>query len=210
MRRHPKWMLALLLLLLLAVGPCAMAAPADGWQRVELPEVGMSLLLPNEYDLFTRNMPEDSPVLARYGVTGEAITAFLTDRSRYLDAYLSGGAKEITISMVKSEFSGRNGWNEDQFNFYAALQYMKNRAEGVVVWKHDVYVDGPVPFVRLWGRVIDEPDHVAVQYWTEYKDQSICIMLHSYVGSLSPADEETILHVINSAVFQEATDTPAA
>ncbi len=209
MKRHFKGMLALVLLFLLAVGPCATALAADGWQRVELPELGMSLLLPEENDLFTRNMPEDAPALARSGMTAEALDEFFVSEHLFLDSVLPGGSKEIVLKVLDVERGDFRTLDEAALASLASEMVAEIEEAGIAVEKYDLYQGGTIPFFRVWGRSQESAGHAVVCYYTSCNGRRFHLVLHSYVGSLSPADEEMMLKVANSVVFQKASDAPA-
>lgn len=193
-------------LVMLIVMVCAQSGVAsEEWNRYAIDEIGMSVSFPAGYDVFTRNMPDGSQLLAEYGITSEAVNEILIENNFYLDAYSADNTKEIAVTMIGSSVSDFSIWSDDSLMFMASSWVAEFEKIGTIVEKYDIHHCGPATFVRLWERATADPNLYGLQYYTTYDYQAINITMHSYNGPITAADEALMLAIVNSAVFGETS-----
>ena len=72
-------------LFILIAALLAFAVHAADTGNVRLDELGMSIDVPADCSVFTRNMSPDDPALAEYGIDLEQMNQLMAERSIYLD-----------------------------------------------------------------------------------------------------------------------------
>ena len=72
-------------LFILIAALLAFAVHAADTVNIRLDELGMSLDVPADCSVFTRNMSPDDPALAEYGIDLEQLNQLMAERSIYLD-----------------------------------------------------------------------------------------------------------------------------
>ncbi len=186
---------------------------SEAWSNYILDEIGVTISLPNDFDVFTRNMPSDSQALLNYGMTSEEVKEMLVSDNLHLDAYSSDGTTEIAVTMMGSSISDFSIWEDNTLNFMVSMWVDELKKVGTIIDEYDIYHSGPVTFVRLWKQAANDPNLFGLQYYTIYNYQAINITMYSYDGQFTATDEELMLDIVGSAVFGESSivvayDTP--
>lgn len=65
-------------------------------------ELGLSVSIPSQYIVFSRNTKEDDPSLAMYGATKESLTTYFTSNNIYLNVIDNNDEFEIGITMTNN------------------------------------------------------------------------------------------------------------
>ncbi|MEL7610061.1 MAG: zinc ribbon domain-containing protein [Bacillota bacterium] len=78
----------------------SLSAYAAGTTKYTLDELGLSVSLPADYAVFTRDMDATDPNLAAYDLTKEGMSSLMTSRNIYLNAWDKNIDHEIVISMI--------------------------------------------------------------------------------------------------------------
>jgi len=86
----------------------AYAYEVDRSNVYNLNEIGVTICLPYDFDVFTRNMPNNDPLLSVYGLTSDQINESLIPQNIYLDALSPDGTKEIVVTMMGSTIPNFN------------------------------------------------------------------------------------------------------
>lgn len=101
-KKYHKWERLHDLLLLVALVLLLQPLPALAGV-VSLPEIGLSLNLPNSLDVYTRDMSRDDPLLKLSGQTAEQAAAELAAQGLSLSAQDIAGAYSIQLSVSHSQ-----------------------------------------------------------------------------------------------------------
>ena len=67
-----------------------------------LDELGMSIEIPSDHVVFTRNIKSDDPDLSAYGLTKDGLSSLMQERSIYLNAWDKDINYEIIVTMRES------------------------------------------------------------------------------------------------------------
>ena len=177
---------------------------ANGWKNININEIGLSLSLPTEFDVFTRNMSDDDPVAVSIGLSGADISDILTSQDLYLDA-LDSADNELTVAVTKSNFQGYSGMKD------ATIQQMgRNYAAswGITAESVDVYRNNDLAFMRIKGSLKDSDGNLQcfLIYYTAVNATEYGFTMRSSTGSIS-ADTEVIMGKIMESVVITAADT---
>lgn len=193
-----------ILIVLLTIMYCNVGIAAEKWNTYTLDEIGVNISFPSDFDVFTRNMSNNSPALLDYGLTAEEVNEILISGNFFADAYSADGMKEIAVTMIGSTISDFSVWDDNTLNFMASMWVEEFEKNGTLVDKYDIHHNGPITFVRLWERATNDPNLYGLQYYTTYNFQAINITMYSYNGAITSADEKLMLEIANSAVFGES------
>lgn len=195
------------LVVLFTIMYCNVGIAVEMWDTYTLDEIGVEISFPSDFDVFTRNMSNNSPALLDYGLTAEEVNEILISGNIFLDAYSADGTKEIAVSMIGSTISDFNVWNDNILNFMVSAWTEEFEKAGTIIDKYDIHHNGSMTFVRLWKRSSGDPNLHGLQYYTTYNYQAINITMQSYNGQITAADEKQMLEIVNRAVFGESRNT---
>ena len=78
-------------------------------EKYELPELELSLSVPAEYDVFTRDMKKDDPLFAEYDISKDDLLEQFVSGDIYLNAVAPDGDEEIVVTMAENIISEFNG-----------------------------------------------------------------------------------------------------
>lgn len=90
-----------LLVLVCMLAGCASAYAAGAATLHVIPELNLTLELPQDYVFFTRSTPEDDPDLARFGLSHDLLMNTLTSTSMYGNGWPESIDCELTVTMVE-------------------------------------------------------------------------------------------------------------
>lgn len=201
MKKVTGMLLALLLIVGLAVP--AMAASTE----YEIPEFGITLSIPDGYDVFTRNMKADDPLLKEYGLTRSDLMEILGTNT-YLDAMGSQGDDEIVVTANETGYSDMDGMTDATLNFLASGLEEEYSSYGFDVMSTEIYREYPHVFVNI-DFYIPEDDVYTMQYFTVYNGAMLCITLRSYTGIPSTNQVKNIRSVADSLTIPSDTQPQA-
>lgn len=200
-------MVALLCMALLV----PISAQATGTTTYDLDQLGMSIDIPNDYDVFTRDTPADDPAYAWYGFTKKDLDSLLEQQNAYLNALLPDISQEIVVIMVDSPLQNLSPMSNAAISFFASELDNTYEDLGYTFLKYEIYQHEQIKFLKIY--VFQEnnglPDY-GLQYYTACNGQGISITLHSYTGEITQADEDALQKIVDSAVFQNAEPIPEA
>jgi len=73
-------------------------------QTYVLDELGMSMAIPDEFVVFTRDIDDNDPNLTEYGLTKDYMETLMLNGNIYLNAWDSTVNHEIVVTMIDSQF----------------------------------------------------------------------------------------------------------
>ena len=106
---------------------CAYAAD----KTYNLVELGMSIDIPSDHIVFTRNMNEDDPNLDAYGLTKDGFLSLMTERSIYLNAWDVDVNYEIIVTMVDSPLEDFSQQSDTTLTTLAASLEPEYKSQGM-------------------------------------------------------------------------------
>lgn len=186
----------------------AQPAGAVGTRQIRLEEVDITLELPSDMIVLTRDMEEDDPNLDIMGQTKAEVLAELEAEDGYLEAWDLDGQCSVYVNMWSSPEPDYNEMSEREFSAYAAeLEGLYNEAENVLEASCGVYGHPQTVFLRAEVR-FDSGD--IVMYRTIYGGKHIELTLFAYTETLNPAQLSRIQSVVDSVVLEGEPEEASA
>lgn len=198
--------LTVLLMLLLQMILSSHALGANVWT---LDELGLSLELPENYVVFTRNIKENDPNLAEYGLAKKAMDNIMRSGNIYLNAWDEDVSHEIVVTMIESSFPDFSGLSDTALLALVSMTVEPYEAAGATVNGYEIYQHDQTKFIKLYLDQQNEGTLVhTVQYYTTVSKKAINITMHYYAGEVDAYNERVLQDIVDSAVFVGATETP--
>lgn len=204
-RRVSACMVALICVALLA----PVMAQATGGTTYNLEPLGMSIDIPDDYDVLTRDTPADDPVYARYGFTKDGFDNLMKEQNIYLNALLSDASGEIVVTMIDSPLQSFNAFSDSTLSVLISTIKGGYEEMGITYLKSEIYQHQQVKFVKIYHSMENGGQPIAgLQYYTVCNAQAINITLHSFKEELTQADEDAMQKIVDSADFRNAEPFP--
>ena len=168
-------------------------------------EIGMSINIPSDYYVFTRDMPTEDPALLLFGYTPLEINQILTEKNIYLDAVHASGTKEITVTMVGSSLADFDNYQDSTLLFMSASFLDDIQELGVVIDQYEVFHAKDATFIRFREHRSNNPEIQCIQYYTTINAQAVNILFN---GDFSKEEEDSFEKMVFNISF--STETSAA
>ncbi len=189
--------------IIVAFSLCA-TVRAEESRPVYLKEMGMEIVIPEEFAVFTRdNLPADWE-MEIWGWPLDEIRTYLETNHLYLQAVNQNLFYEISIAMVEKPLGYLDHFSEDEIS--AALQSRREvyTSIGDEWLGSSVYQHRQTKFLTTDLKRFDSGTTVyAKEYFTVYADMTISINFHSYVGEFDPIYELLLEEIIDSVCFDK-------
>lgn len=199
MKRLLSFVLVLLSLLSLSVpGFAAVNTTYD------LKELGMSIDIPSDYAVLTRDNLDDYPNLSDYGFDKKTLSEMMESSNTYLHAWDKDISFEIYISMTDSPIDDLNLMSDTMLNTFASSFKAEYAKSGATFEKYEIYKHNQTKFVKIY---FDQPNGTskdyALQYYTVYDKKAINITMQSYSGVIDSKKESILESIVNTAHFDK-------
>lgn len=200
--------IAAMLMAIMLVSNLVIPARAASEEYV-VSEMGISLKIPDEYIVFTRDMDKNDPAFADFGISKETLMDQFDTAHIYLNAVLPNGNEEIVVTMEENIISEFNGLGETSLLMLASTLKDGYEEYGISVSSYDIYHHPQLEFIRVYFNTTDETTY-GLQYYTIYGGQAMNFTMRSYDGPISGSQERTIQNVVDSVElhFYVPTKTP--
>ena len=183
--------------MLLLVSATAFASSGKTYQLAEL---GMSIDIPTEYVVFTRDITDNDPNLSAYGLCKSDLLSLMKSRNIYLNAWDKDVNFEIIVTMIESKINDFNLMSDTVLNTLASSFKSAYIDRGITVEKYEIYQHDQAKFIKVYINQPNGADKVyGLQYYTVYDNKAINVTMQSYSGKIN-SDKETILKSIVSTV----------
>lgn len=103
----------LMLIMVLSMSTTVFAASSKSYQ---LDDLGMSIDIPSEYVTFTRNISDNDPNLATYGLNKKDLSDLMKSGNIYLNAWDKDVTFEIVVTMIDSTITDFNLMSDTMLN----------------------------------------------------------------------------------------------
>lgn len=191
----------LLCCLLCCLFPFSVLA-ADRTYKLE--ELGMSIDLPDDHVVFTRDISSDDPNLSVYGLTKDSLSSLMYEENIYLNAWDESAGYEIIVAMTESSYENFNLLSDTTLNRLTSFFEEEYKREGVAFIKSEIYRNSQTKFIKLY---ISQPDDgetaYGLRYYTVYNGKDIIITIQSYSGEIDSRKESLLKGIVDSAHFDD-------
>lgn len=166
-----------------------------------LDELGMSIDIPKEFDVFTRDIKSNDPLLNEYGITKQDLQ-YMYDGNFYIDAWDIENFYELIVTMSPASLEDYNDFSESKMNTMISELPAEYERNGVTCIEMDIYDHSQTKFVRAHISQLDGSDLVySLQYNTVINGNGINITLHSYDGQIGSSEKALMKEIIDSVKF---------
>jgi len=170
---------------------------------VYVEEIGISLLIPDDYDTITRSSAADNPLYGKLGVTKEYFDNHAQSNGIYFYALQENWEDEIQITAkdisygVQGDFSALT--DAEVETIYNNIK-TATETNGGTVTAYEILYTAQAKYIRLY-RNFAMDDIFEQMYYTVIDGIEYYITVSSYLGEVT-ADQETILrNVVHSLEF---------
>ena len=176
---------------------CISVSLAD--QFCYLPALSMRVSVPDDWDVFTRNMDPDASVLKQYGETPESINDLLIPANIYLDAVPDGAQRELTIIMTENEIQDLSLFDDETLDYMQVMLGQRLEEQDITCTDIRKRKIGEITYF-----IIDEEntqDQYAVECFTIHDYRTVIVTLYSYGAPVSDADRSMLMHLLETAQY---------
>lgn len=187
----------LMLIMVLSMSTTVFAASSKSYQ---LDDLGMSIDIPSGYVTFTRNISDNDPNLATYGLNKKDLSDLMKSGNIYLNAWDKDVTFEIVVTMIDSTITDFNLMSDTMLNTLASSFKSEYANSGVTVEQYEVYQHDQAKFIKIYINQPNGSDKAyGLQYYTVYDNKAINVTMQSYSGKID-SNKEAILQSIVSTV----------
>ena len=169
----------------------------------ELDEVGITVSIPADYSVITKDTPENSPIFTKLNTTKADMMALFEENSIYLDALSPAIDEEILVAMAPNDINNMSYFNDSLLQQIAKEVADTYRLMGYEISQYEIYQKGTVKYIKFYYTQTKTNTH-SLHYYTIIDNKAINIVMHSYKGSLTAQQEATVKNVIDSIQFKKA------
>ncbi len=170
-----------------------------------LDEPGMSIDLPSDYVVFTRETKANDRNLRTYGVTKEELYALMLEQNIYLNALDESANCEIIITMKDSPIIDYNLLSDTTLSAILSSLEAEYARAGVTLIRSDIYQHSQAKFAKIYiSQPSDDGTTYGLQYNTVYDGKAINITMHSYSGKIDSSKETILKKIVDTIFFNTA------
>lgn len=168
----------------------------------DLDELGMSIELPSDHIVFTRDIKANDPNLSAYGLTKDGLSSLMQERSIYLNAWDEDINYEIIITMMDSPLADYNLLSDTTLAAVVSSFETEYAGAGITFIRSDIYQHSQAKFAKIY---ISQPNNgetaYGLQYNTVYNDKAINITMQSYSGKIDSNKESILKKIVDTVHF---------
>ena len=168
----------------------------------DLDELGMSIELPSDHVVFTRDIEANDPNLSAYGLTKEGLSSLMQERSIFLNAWDEDVNYEIIITMMDSPLEDYNLLSDTTLAAVVSSFETEYASVGITFIRSDIYQHSQAKFAKIY---ISQPNNgeiaYGLQYNTVYNGKAINITMQSYSGKIDANKESILKKVVDTVHF---------
>ncbi|HPR39616.1 MAG TPA: hypothetical protein PKV62_01230, partial [Oscillospiraceae bacterium] len=116
----------------------------------ELEELGLTVSMPSDYVVFTRNISANDPNLSAYGLTKDGLSSLMLERNIYLNGWDEDVTQEIIITMIDSPLVDFNLYSDTTLTTMATSFESEYANIGVTVIKSEIYQQDQAKFLKIY------------------------------------------------------------
>lgn len=168
----------------------------------ELDELGMSIELPSDHVVFTRDIKANDLNLIAYGLTKDGLSSLMQERSIYLNAWDEDINYEIIVTMLDSPFEDYNQFSNTSLSAFVSALDTEYAGLGITMIRSEFYQHSQAKFAKIY---ISQPNNgetaYGLQYHTVYDGKAINITLQSYSGKIDSSKEAVLKKIVDTVHF---------
>lgn len=170
-----------------------------------LNKLGLTVSMPTDYIVFTRDINANDPNLSAYGLTKDSLSSLMNSRSIYLGGWDENVNNEINITMFDSPFVDYNLYSGTTLSAIATSFEPIYENAGLTAIKSEIYQHSQAKFLKIYvSQSNGDSTAYGLQYHTVYADKAINITMTCYSGQISSSNEAALKNIIDSVAFDTA------
>lgn len=174
------------------------AAGSEYW----LDEVGMTMEIPADLVVFTRDIQSDDPNLRAYGLTKDELSSLMLEQSIYLNAWDPDINYEIIVTMIKSPFEDYNQFSDTMLSTLISAFEEDYERSGMTWIRSELYQHRQAKFAKIYiSQPMNGETVYGLQYHTVYDGKAINLTLHSYSGPIDSNAETVLQEIVEDVRF---------
>ncbi|MBQ9663395.1 MAG: hypothetical protein IJV40_09630 [Oscillospiraceae bacterium] len=174
----------------------------------QISEIGMSIELPDHYDVYTRDMDMSSPLVVDYGYTEESLMEEFTSYNKYLFAYSIDNTSEFEISVTGSYYDDFSSYSDPMLIGIAAGRRLNSKDEEIEVVSTTIFDTGITKYICEQKIYSGENSIMGfIEYNTTFLGKDITISFYRFHDDLRDADLSMVEQVINSVTIDTSVLT---
>ena len=194
----------------------ATAAAADTVEYA-LDDIGVTVSLPSDYIVFTRDMPEDHPGLAELGFTREEMLELLSSDGSFLDGFSPDYLYEMVVTATESPLPDLSTYGETSLEAFKTTFENRLVSQDANILGSEFIDHEQVRLFKLdYSYQQDSATIYSTAYVTIYDGIAYTFGFNSFAGSMPASFSELADNVVRGASFgsgsvpvQDFTPTPA-
>ena len=191
-----------LLIILLSVSTNVFA---DSGKTYKLDELGMSITVPSDFVVFTRDVSDNDPNLELYGLTKSGLLDMMKSRNIYLDLWDDYVDFEIIVTMVDSKISDFNLLSDTILTTLISNYIADYKIYDITVSDYEIYQHSQKKKKKIYQSKPNEDSIIyGLQYYTVYDNKAINITLQSFSGKIDASKENIVKSIVDSVFFDKA------
>lgn len=201
MKRIVSTLICGVLLVAALLGPGAYAA---GDTKYTVGELDMSVSIPSDFDVFTRDTDAGNSNLGKYGLTRESLLSMMEERDMYFFGLNKDNNQELYISMHgKSYLNDYHLSSDEELYTIASIRESQYTDDyGATIIKSELYQHSQAKFIKtFFSRPMEGSTNYTVAYDTVYNEKSYSIILHSFSKPILVSDEAMLQGIVDSIAF---------
>ena len=202
---------ALLFVISLSVLLSTTAFATENDTRYHLDDLGMSISIPNDLAVFTRDMKANDPNLKFFGQTKESMLSIMKNGNIYLNALDKDGEYEIIVTMLDSPLENYALLSDTTLTALASSFADAYKEAGITIDSSEIHQHHQAKFLELHiHQIIDGKTVYGLQFNTVYGGKAINVTFQSYSGEIGRTRQILMQHnVLSNVQFDAAPPEPA-
>lgn len=177
------------------------------WQKYTIDDISLSVTIPDNYAVVTRDIDENDPNLTVFARTKDDMLSFMETSNMYLDAFDKNTNQEIVITGIDNYLMDFNNVSDDMLREWMEELKSTYESNGGTYIKSDIYDNGQIKFLKVYlSQIVDNDTIYGLQYYTVYNHRAINITIHSYAQITEELEEEMKV-IIDSTDFNVGVNT---
>jgi hypothetical protein len=182
-------------------------------KKIELNELYMTIKIPNDWIIFTRNIDDDDENLKLLRIDAQTLKNQYLSKKIFLNAICLNPTNEVVVTMIEGFESiyNFNEFTEKQLENMAndTINSNETKKAGITYTNYSIYTQKNIKYVVFDLNQQAEGNIVyGKQYYTVHNGQAISITLQSYNGKIT--DDFALKHrsIVDSINFTETFSNP--
>lgn len=182
---------------------CLFSVPAFAANKsYYLDELGMSIDIPSDHVVFTRDINANDPNLSAYGLTKDGMYSLMLERSIYLNAWDEDINYEIIVTMLPSPFSDYNQFSDTTLSAFISALDTEYAGMGATILRSEFYQHSQAKFAKIYiSQQLNGQTVYGLQYNTVYNGKAVNVTMQSYSGKIDTNKEAILKKIVDTVHF---------